>query len=393
MYLRSMDDLAALPVLSVAVIGHVDQGKTTLCAALTHVTRGTPRSRAQLLEPEGRYTGRTLVGRPLELATLRRRYVLWDSPGHPDRGKNAARALSQADAAILVVSAAAGPGDQTREHLLMAHALGIRLAVVFLGQTDVQSDPELLDMVEREIRELLDACGCDGDGAPILRGSALRALEGGERGPLHELLAHLDDLPLPPRTREGPLRIPIAARYSSYLLRRPRGYIPGSIAVGRIERGVLRRGELVQLVGHEDGRPVEAAQLRRFAQDVDELGPGELAGCKLAGVQAHEITRGQVLTRPGEVLLHRACRVDLRLLPRQRWGPRSYHSGYRPQVFVRAANIPGTLDLGGLARAGPGERVSAILTLDQPTLLADAPGLLLRDAGLTLAVGTIVELL
>lgn len=388
-----MDDLAALPVLSVAVIGQVDQGKTTLCAALTHVARGTPRSREQLLEPEGRYTGRTLVGKPLECATLRRRYVLWDSPGHPDRGKNAARALSQVDAALLVVSAAAGPGDQTREHLRMAHAFGIRSVVVFLGQTDVQSDPELLDMVERELRELLDECGYDGDGLPIIRGSALRALEGGERAPLHELLAALDALPLPPRTREGPLRIPIAARHSGYLLRPPRGHIPGAIAVGRVERGVLRRGEVVQLVGHEGGRPVEAAQLRRFAQVVDELGPGELAGCKLAGVHAYDITRGQVLTRPGEALVHRACRVDLRFFPRQRWGPRSYQSGYRPQVFVRAADITGTLDLGGLARAEPGERVSAIVTLDQATLLTDAPGILLRDAGLTLAAGTIVELL
>jgi elongation factor Tu len=390
-----------LPTLAVGVIGHVHDGKTALAAALTRVTAGQPRTHEQLLDYRERLTSITVLAKCIEYCTERRRIVHWDCPGHADRCKNTIKALSQVDVVILVVSAAAGPREQTREHLQYARALGVTHVIVFLNMCDLLDSPELLDLVELETRELLHACGFDGDTAPVIRGSAAQADRDEWREPLYALRDALDAAPLRVHDAAGPLLLPVVRTYSRWFGRRAgAAQVPSTVLAGRIERGVLRTGDALELVGHGQTRRGRCVQLRAFDRVVDELAAGESAGCQLDEVPPWEVTPGMVLTSPDALTTHRRFIARLSLpprssaRPRSSWrGPSAIATGYRPHLYVRTADITCTLTLLDAPCAESGERVTAEVVLDLPTVLAGAPGFILRDAHLTVATGELVELL
>lgn len=391
-----------LPHLSVATIGHVQEGKTTLTAALTRVMHGQPRTPEQLHDPGERFYGHTTFGHCIEYASERRRYTHWDSPGHADFGKNTIKILAQVDAAILVVSAAAGPGAQTREHLEYARAFGLEHVVVFLGHCDILDAPELLDMVERDTRELLTDCGFDGDATPVIRGSALRALEHGELEPLHALRAALDAIPQPARDLAGPLVLPVHRRFYRWWGRqsaRERLSAPdrSTIVAGRVERGTLRTGATVELLGLLEPRRGPALQVRIFDRIVTTIGAGDHGGCQIGQDPPWEVIPGQVLALAGTLTVHSELHARIVLSPppkrRSSGPPKSIRSGYRPQLYVRTADVTATLSLTDVERAYPGDIVSAIVTLDAPIVLTGARSFILRDSSYTIGVGTILELI
>ncbi|MFZ6182373.1 GTP-binding protein [Nannocystis pusilla] len=390
-----------LPTLAVGVIGHVHDGKTALTAALTRITAGQARTHEQLLDYCERLTGITVLAKCIEYCTERRRIVHWDCPGHPDRCKNTIKALSQVDVVILVVSAAAGPREQTREHLQYARALGLTHVIVFLNMCDLLDSPELLDLVELETRELLHACGFDGDTAPVIRGSAAQADRDEWREPLYALRDALDAAPLRPHDAAGPLLLPVVRTYSRWYGRRAgAAQVASTVMAGRIERGTLRTGDTLELVGHGPTRRGQCVQLRAFECVVDELAAGESAGCQLTEVTPWDVTPGMVLASPDALATHRRFVARLSLPPRLSARPRdswrgstAIATGYRPHLYVRTADITCTITLPDASRAEPGERVTAEIVLDVPTVLAGAPGFILRDAHSTVATGELVELL
>ncbi|WAS95321.1 GTP-binding protein [Nannocystis punicea] len=393
-------DPTRLPILAVGVIGSVQDGKTTLAAALTRVTAGPPRSREQLLDRCERLRGVTILGKCLEYCTEQRRIFHWDCPGHPDHGKNTIKALSQVDVVILVVSVAEGVREQTREHLQFARALGVAHVIVFLNMCDLLDVPELLDLVELETRELLGACGFDGDAAPVIRGSAELAARDEWREPLYALRDALDAAPLQLRDAAGPLVLPVVRTYSRWYARyQGIAPVPSTVLAGRIERGTLRHGDALELVGHGPVRRGRAVQVRSFERVVTELAAGESAGCQFAEVPPWDIAAGMVLATPGTLATHRRFVARLALTrsdarPRSTWRPPfALASGYRPHLYVRAADITCTVTLTDAPRAEPGERVTALIELDVPTVLAGAAGFILRDAHWTVATGEIAELL
>src|SRR5215203_4609804 len=338
------------PHLNVGTIGHVDHGKTTLTAAITKVLAkqvpDDPANREVAFDqidnaPEEKQRGITIATSHQEYATAKRHYAHFDCPGHADYVKNMITGAAQMDGAILVVSAADGPMPQTREHILLARQVGVPSVVVFMNKCDAVDDPELLDLVELEVRELLSSYDFPGDDIPIIRGSALGALNGDAKweATVTELMEAVDTyIPLPERAIDKPFLMPVEDVFS--ISGR------GTVATGRIERGIVKVSEQVEIVGMKDTRTTVVTGVEMFKKLLDEGRAGDNVGLLLRGVDRKDIERGQVLAKPGSIKPHTKFKAEVYILTKEEGGRHTpFFTGYRPQYYFRTTDITGSAQL------------------------------------------------
>ena len=381
------------PHVNIGTMGHVDHGKTTLTAAITKVLadRGTsvyvPLERIDRA-PEEAERGITINIAHVEYATATRHYAHVDMPGHADYVKNMITGAAQVDGAILVVSAGDGVMPQTREHLLLARQVGVRHVVVALNKAD-GADPELLDLVELEVRELLAGLGFDGDGTPVVRVSGLRALEGDPRW-VASIVALLDavdaHIPVPDRLVDGPFLMPV----ENVLTITGRG----TVVTGAIERGVVAVGDTVEVVGLADTLRAVVTGVQTFGKDMERGEAGDNAALLLRGVRREQVARGQVVAAVGSIRPATRLRADVALLSAAEGGRHTpIASGYRPQFYLRTSDVVGDVELVGTATATPGDRVEMLVTLGRPVSLEVGLAFAVREGGRTVAAGTVTEVL
>jgi elongation factor Tu len=385
--------LRTKPHLNIGTMGHVDHGKTTLTAAITKVLADRTGGRYVPFEridraPEEARRGITIDVAHVEYETATRHYAHVDMPGHADYVKNMITGAAQVDGAILVVSATDGVMPQTREHVLLARRLGVGHLVVALNKADA-GDPELVELVELEVRELLDAHGFDGAATPVVPVSALGALAGEPRWTA-SVVALLDaveeHVPLPHRDLDSPFLMPV----ENTLTITGRG----TVLTGAIERGVVGLGDTVDALGLGRGVGAVVTGIETFGRTMERGEAGDNAALLLRGVRREQVARGQVVAAAGSVGLHRAFRAALRLLAPDEGGRRTpVRSGYRPQFHLRTADVVGVLDLGGAARVEPGEEVVATVRLGTAEPLEVGLGFAVREGGRTVAEGTVADLL
>src|SRR6187549_509753 len=353
------------PHINVGTIGHVDHGKTTLTAAITKVLalRGAAKFTSYDMidnAPEERARGITIAIRHVEYETAARHYAHVDCPGHADYIKNMITGAAQMDGAILVVSAPDGPMPQTREHILLARQVEVPSMVVFLNKVDMLDDEELLELVELEVRELLSAYEFPGDEIPVVRGSALAALESGSQdptdaayGPILELMQAVDDyIPTPARAVDKPFLMPIEDVFGI------KGR--GTVVTGRVERGVVKPGEEIEIVGMGQRRKVVVTGVEMFQKTLDEGQAGDNVGCLLRGVERDDVERGQVLAKPGSIKPHTRVEAQVYVLSKEEGGRHTpFFNGYRPQFYVRTTDVTGSLHLPeGVEMVMPGDNTN-----------------------------------
>ncbi|MBI9014417.1 MAG: elongation factor Tu [Clostridiales bacterium] len=384
------------PHVNVGTIGHVDHGKTTLTAAITKVLF----DRYGLGEkvdfenidkaPEERERGITISTAHVEYETPNRHYAHVDCPGHADYVKNMITGAAQMDGSILVVSAADGPMPQTREHILLSRQVGVPYIVVFLNKCDMVDDEELLELVEMEVRELLDAYDFPGDDTPIIRGSALLALEdsSSEWGDkIIELFEIVDEyVPEPERDTDKPFLMPVEDVFS--ITGR------GTVATGRIERGILRVSDTIEIVGlTEEPRSVVCTGVEMFKKLLDEGFAGDNIGCLLRGVQRTEIERGQVLAAPGTIHPHTKFEAQVYVLKKEEGGRhKPFFSGYRPQFFFRTTDVTGNITLKeGVEMCMPGDNVEMTIELIAPIAIEETLKFSIREGGRTVGSGSVIK--
>ncbi|MEV1287929.1 elongation factor Tu [Micromonospora sp. NPDC049679] len=384
------------PHLNIGTMGHVDHGKTTLTAAITKVLadRDPAANRFVAFDgidraPEEVARGITITIAHVEYETATRHYAHVDMPGHADYVKNMITGAAQVDAAILVVSALDGAMPQTREHVLLARRIGVPHLVVAMNKADAVDDPDLLDLVELEVRELLTGYGFPGDEVPVVRVSALRALEGDPRwvGSVVELLDAVDrHVPLPPRQLDGPFLMPI----ENVLTISGRG----TVVTGAIERGTLRVGDPVEVVGLGPTLSTVATGLETFGRSLPVAEAGDNAAVLLRGVRREQVQRGQVVALPGTVRPHRRFAARLSALTAAEGGRRTpFAANYRPQFYFRTTDVVGAVELGPLSQVAPGDTVSITVELGRPVAMDVGLGFAVREGGRTVAAGTVTELL
>lgn len=387
------------PHCNIGTIGHVDHGKTTLTAAITKVlaTR-LPSATNQIVDfdnidkaPEERERGITINTAHVEYETERRHYAHVDCPGHADYVKNMITGAAQMDGAILVVAATDGPMPQTREHILLSRQVGVPYIVVFLNKCDMVDDEELLDLVEMEVRELLDTYEFPGDDTPIIRGSALMALQDpdGEWGDkVMELLHAVDDyIPDPERATDKPFLMPVEDVFS--ITGR------GTVATGRVERGVIKMSEEVEIVGlTEEKRKVVVTGIEMFRKLLDFGEAGDNIGVLLRGVQRNEIERGQVLAKPGSVHPHTKFKGQVYVLKQSEGGRHTpFFNGYRPQFYFRTTDVTGTITLKeGVEMCMPGDNTEMNIELITPIAMEEGLRFAIREGGRTVASGVVAEI-
>jgi len=385
------------PHVNVGTIGHVDHGKTTLSAAITKVL--ADQGKAQYIAydaidkaPEERERGITINTAHLEYSTDKRHYAHVDCPGHADYVKNMITGAAQMDGAILVVSAADGPMPQTREHILLARQVGVPYIVVFLNKCDMVDDPELLDLVELEVRELLKSYKFPGDETPIIRGSALKALEGdkGELGvpAIMKLMDAVDSyIPTPERAIDKPFIMPIEDVFS--ISGR------GTVVTGRVERGLVKVGDEVEIVGFKDTAKTVVTGVEMFRKLLDEGRAGENIGCLLRGTKKEEVERGQVLAKPGSITPHRNFKCEVYVLTKEEGGRhKPFFSNYRPQFFFRTTDVTGTITLKeGTEMVMPGDNVQMTVELITPVAMDAQLRFAIREGGRTVGSGVVTEIL
>ena len=388
------------PHLNVGTIGHVDHGKTTLTAAITKILSSVDdkvsfRSFDSIDNaPEERERGITIATAHVEYSTENRHYAHVDCPGHADYVKNMITGAAQMDGAILVVSAADGPMPQTREHILLARQVGVPYIVVYLNKVDMVDDPELLDLVELEVRELLSEYQFPGDDIPIIRGSALKALEGsGEVGAeesksVMELMAALDDyIPLPERDIDKPYLMPIEDVFS--ISGR------GTVVTGRVERGKVNVGEETEIVGIRETRKRVVTGVEMFRKLLDEGVAGDNIGVLLRGTDKDDVERGMVLAKPGSITPHVKFKAEVYVLAKEEGGRHTpFFNGYRPQFYFRTTDVTGVTTLSeGVEMVMPGDNTS--LTIDLITPIAMEKGLrfAIREGGRTVGAGTVTDII
>ena len=388
------------PHLNIGTIGHVDHGKTTLTAAITKVlaTR-LPSATNQIVDfdnidkaPEERERGITINTAHVEYETKNRHYAHVDCPGHADYVKNMITGAAQMDGAILVVAATDGPMPQTREHILLSRQVGVPYIIVFLNKCDMVDDEELLDLVEMEVRELLDEYEFPGDDTPIIRGSALEALQNPD-GPwgdkVMELLDAVDSyIPEPERKSDLPFLMPVEDVFS--ITGR------GTVATGRVERGTIKVGDTVEIVGLTDEkRSVVVTGVEMFRKLLDQAIAGDNIGCLLRGVQRNEIERGQVLSAPGSIHPHTHFKGQVYVLKKEEGGRHTpFFNGYRPQFYFRTTDVTGTLTLPeGTEMCMPGDNV--VMEIELITEIAIEEGLrfAIREGGRTVGSGVVTEII
>jgi elongation factor Tu len=392
------------PHVNVGTIGHVDHGKTTLTAAITAVqaSKGLARFKgydevAKASEKDGRRDPTkilTIATAHVEYETENRHYAHVDCPGHADYVKNMITGAAQMDGAILVVSAADGPMPQTREHVLLARQVNVPALVVFLNKVDLLDDPELLELVELEIRELLNKYEFPGDTVPIIKGSAIAALQSmgkdAEKSKcIQELLEALDaSIPEPVREQDKPFLMPVEDVFSI------KGR--GTVGTGRIERGIIKVGEEVEIVGlHKELRKTVVTGVEMFNKTLDQGLPGDNVGLLLRGIEKDELERGQVLAKPGSITPHTRFQAQVYVLTKEEGGRHTpFFNNYRPQFYVRTTDVTGSLTLlGGAEMCMPGDNVELEVTLIAPIALEEGVRFAVREGGRTVGSGVVIKVL
>ncbi len=386
------------PHVNVGTIGHVDHGKTTLTSAMTQVL--AKRGLAQYIPfdqidkaPEEKARGITIATAHVEYESAKRHYAHVDCPGHADYVKNMITGAAQMDGAILVVSAADGPMPQTREHILLARQVGVPYIVVFMNKVDMVDDPELLDLVELEMRELLDKYEFPGDEIPIIRGSALKALESGDPNApatacIFELLDAVDAyVPTPQRAVERPFLMPVEDVFT--ISGR------GTVATGRVERGVVNVGDDVEIVGFRATQKTVATGVEMFRKVLDRGEAGDNIGVLLRGVKRDEIERGQVLAKPGSITPHTRFAAEVYVLSKDEGGRHTpFFQGYRPQFYFRTTDVTGVVTLPeGTEMVMPGDNVAVQVELITPIALEKELRFAIREGGRTVGAGVVSDVL
>ena len=386
------------PHVNIGTIGHVDHGKTTLTAAITSVLNKRFGS-SQVMSydnidkaPEERERGITISTSHVEYETPNRHYAHVDCPGHADYVKNMITGAAQMDGAILVVSAADGPMPQTREHILLSRNVGVPRIVVFLNKADMVDDDELIELVEMEVRELLSEYGFDGDNTPIIIGSALKAIEDPD-GPwgdkIVELMEAVDSyIPAPERDTNKPFLMPVEDVFS--ITGR------GTVATGRVERGVVKIGDNVQIVGMTDeSRTVVVTGVEMFRKILDEAQAGDNIGALLRGVQRNEIERGQVLAKPGSITPHTKFEAEVYVLTKEEGGRHTpFFNGYRPQFYFRTTDVTGDIQLAeGVEMVMPGDNSRFTIELITPIAIEEGLRFSIREGGRTVGSGVVTKIL
>jgi elongation factor Tu len=384
------------PHVNVGTIGHIDHGKTTLTAAITKVlAKNNPKITFRSFDsidnaPEEKARGITIATAHVEYETKNRHYAHVDCPGHADYIKNMITGAAQMDGAILVVAATDGPMPQTREHILLARQVGVPAMVVFMNKVDAVDDPELLDLVELEVRELLTSYGFPGDEIPIVRGSALQALEGkadGEKG-VDELMEAVDSyIPQPEREVDKPFLMPVEDIFS--ISGR------GTVATGRIERGQVKVGEEVEIVGIRPTRKSVVTGVEMFKKLLDSGMAGDNVGLLLRGVERKEIERGQVIAKPGSITPHTKFKAEVYVLTKEEGGRHTpFFSGYRPQFYFRTTDVTGVATLNeGVEMVMPGDNSQLTIELIAPIAMEKGLRFAIREGGRTVGAGTVSEVI
>jgi elongation factor Tu len=384
------------PHVNVGTIGHIDHGKTTLTAALTKVLAEKGMAEETKFDeidkaPEEKERGITIATAHVEYSTDKRHYAHVDCPGHHDYIKNMITGAAQMDGAILVVSAADGPMPQTREHVLLARQVNVPYIVVFLNKVDMVDDPELLELVEVEVRELLSNYDFPGDDVPVIKGSALKALEGDEdaKSTIMELTAALDDyIPEPQRDLDKPFLMPVEDVFT--ITGR------GTVATGRIEQGKVNVGDEVELVGiHEQTNKTVVTGVEMFRKLLDYGQAGDNVGCLLRGVKREDIERGQVLAKPASITPHTKFKAEVYCLTKDEGGRHTpFFNGYRPQFYFRTTDVTGVCQLPeGTEMVMPGDNTQMEIDLIQPIAMDEQLRFAIREGGRTVGSGVVTEII
>ena len=383
------------PHVNIGTIGHVDHGKTTLTAAITKVLAA--KGGAEFVDyanidkaPEERERGITINTAHVEYETDKRHYAHVDCPGHADYVKNMITGAAQMDGAILVIAASDGPMAQTREHILLSRQVGVPRMVVFMNKCDQVDDPELLDLVEMEIRDLLNEYGFDGDNTPIIRGSALKALEGDPDAvkSIEDLMNAVDEwIPTPVRDNDKPFLMSIEDVFT--ITGR------GTVVTGRVERGQLKLNDEVEIVGLKDTKKTVVTGIEMFRKQLDYAEAGDNAGVLLRGIAREDVERGQVLAKPGTVHPHKTFKAEVYVLSKEEGGRHTpFFSNYRPQFYFRTTDVTGVITLPeGTEMVMPGDNVSMTVELIAPIAVENGTEFSIREGGRTVGAGKVSEII
>ena len=383
------------PHVNIGTIGHVDHGKTTLTAAITKVL--ADKGGAEFMDyanidkaPEERERGITINTAHVEYQTAKRHYAHVDCPGHADYVKNMITGAAQMDGAILVIAATDGPMAQTREHILLARQVGVPRMVVFLNKCDMVDDEELLDLVEMEVRELLTEYGFDGDNTPIIRGSALKALEGDPKyvKAIEDLMDAVDEwIPTPERDNDKPFLMSIEDVFT--ITGR------GTVVTGRVERGQLKLNDEVEIVGLKPTKKTVVTGIEMFRKQLDFAEAGDNAGVLLRGIDRSEVERGQVLAKPGSVHPHKKFKAQVYVLSKEEGGRHTpFFTNYRPQFYFRTTDVTGVVTLPeGTEMVMPGDNVTMIVELIAPIAVENGTKFSIREGGHTVGAGSVTEII
>lgn len=385
------------PHVNIGTIGHVDHGKTTLTAAITKVMAGQGWGEARAFDqidnaPEERERGITIATAHVEYETANRHYAHVDCPGHADYVKNMITGAAQMDGAILVVSAADGPMPQTREHILLARQVGVPAIVVFLNKADMVDDEELMELVELEVRELLSSYDFPGDDIPVVPGSALKALEcatgDDDEKPIIELMGQVDSyIPEPERAIDQPFLMPVEDVFS--ISGR------GTVATGRVESGVVKVGEEIEIIGMKDTRKTTVTGVEMFRKMLDQGQAGDNVGILLRGIKREEIERGQVLAKPGSITPHTKFKAEAYILTKEEGGRHTpFFKGYRPQFYFRTTDVTGIVELPeGVEMVMPGDNIAMSAELITPIAMDKELRFAIREGGRTVGAGVVSEII
>ena len=383
------------PHVNIGTIGHVDHGKTTLTAAISaHLAGKNGNEKVDFANidkaPEERERGITINTAHIEYSTEKRHYAHVDCPGHADYVKNMITGAAQMDGAILVIAATDGPMAQTREHILLARQVGVPKMVVFMNKCDMVDDAELLDLVEMEIRELLTEYGFDGDNTPIIRGSALKALEGDAEwgAKIDELMDAVDTwIPTPERDNDKPFLMSIEDVFT--ITGR------GTVVTGRVERGQLKLNDEVEIVGLKDTKKTVVTGIEMFRKQLDYAEAGDNAGVLLRGISREEVERGQVLSKPGTVHPHKKFKAQVYVLSKEEGGRHTpFFTNYRPQFYFRTTDVTGVITLPeGTEMVMPGDNVTMTVELIAPIAVENGTKFSIREGGKTVGAGSVSEII
>ena len=383
------------PHVNIGTIGHVDHGKTTLTAAITTVLAKGGKAQAKKYDeidaaPEEKERGITINTAHVEYETDKRHYAHVDCPGHADYVKNMITGAAQMDGAILVVSAADGPMTQTREHILLARQVGVPSIVVFMNKVDMVDDKDLLELVEMEVRELLSKYEFPGDTIPIVKGSALKALEGDAEYEklINDLMSAVDEyIPTPERPKDLPFLMPVEDVFNI------EGR--GTVATGRVERGILKKMEEVEIVGIKPTVKTTVTDIEMFRKLLDSAEAGDNVGVLLRGVKKEDIERGQVIAKPGSITPHRKFKAEIYVLSKDEGGRHTpFFSNYRPQFYFRTTDVTGTIKLPeGVEMVMPGDNVSIEVELITPIAMEKTIRFAIREGGRTVGAGRVADII